>query len=183
MKRTLWSVLLIVIVVSDIVNAGTSAKALQQDTGGDNGLLKMLANFDNVVIGTFEKAWRASGNGSWDTEVVVLIKRRVDGTYLAELLKPTNEFQHLTFTWRASIQAIVHTHPTITNPRPSEKDIDVANQHRVPVLTLTAKGLYAYDPVSRKVLKLMSGTDWRDSAKWQLKAESVATDAKVGRKE
>jgi len=126
-----------------------------------------MGKLDNAVIDTFRRAWMASGNGIRDTEAAVLIVRKADGRYYAELIGCTNQFRKISFKWNGSIRAVAHTHPAATGPEPSAKDIEVADQHRVPVLTLTSCGMYAYDPVSKKTLKLMNGTSWLNSVKWR----------------
>src|SRR5262249_52050727 len=78
----------------------------------------------------------------------------------------TGEIRRFTFKWNSAAIAIVHTHRNYDDPEPSQTDKEVANKLRVPIFTVTKRGMYAYDPESRDVIKVQDGLDWRDPSKW-----------------
>jgi hypothetical protein len=42
---------------------------------------------------------------------------------------------------------IVHTHPNSSSAKPQDEDIIVANKFRVPIFTITNRGMFVYDPL------------------------------------
>jgi hypothetical protein len=122
-------------------------------------------NIDNVIK-ELDTAWRMSGDGANDREAVVLIFRMPDGSYTGRLQRFTNEFNELTFRWDPAAVAIVHTHPNSCSPRPSEQDRRVADKWGVPNYTITIKGMYVYDPATKKTSKVLNRLDWLNLSKW-----------------
>jgi hypothetical protein len=127
-----------------------------------------VSKFNQEMVKEFGKIWRQSGNGSGQTEGVVLILRMGDGTYSARSQGATNEFKRFTFRWHPATIAIVHTHPNTSDPRPQLDDIKVADKYRVPVFTITAHGMWVYDPTTKKTSIVISGVDWLDARKLEL---------------
>jgi len=78
----------------------------------------------------------------------------------------TNEYKRFTFAWHPAAVAIVHTHPNSADPKPCSEDLAVADKHGVPVFTITSRGMYVYDPGTRKISKVMQGLDWLDQSSW-----------------
>jgi hypothetical protein len=118
------------------------------------------------VIREFDKAWRAAGQGKADTERAILIFRKLDGSLVAEGQGYTNEFDSFTFKWNPAAIAIVHTHRNYDAAEPSPADKEVANKLRVPIFTITSRGMYVYDPEMERVTKVQDGLDWLDESKW-----------------
>jgi proteasome lid subunit RPN8/RPN11 len=81
-------------------------------------------------------------------------------------LNSSNEFQKFSFTWEDGIIAIFHTHPRGVDPRPSDGDMKVADKYRVLMFTLTHRGMYVYDPQTKKTSIVMYGVDWLDASNW-----------------
>jgi hypothetical protein len=125
-----------------------------------------MSKFDKLAVEAFGKAWRRSGNGSSPREGVVLILRMADGGYSSREMGSTNEHKQFTFAWHPATIAIVHTHPNTSDPKPQDEDIEIADKHQVPVFTITSRGMYVYDPGTRKLSKVMSDLDWLDVSKW-----------------
>jgi hypothetical protein len=124
-----------------------------------------ISKFNSEIVKEFGKIWRQSGNGAGQTEGVVLILRMANGTYSARSQGITNEFKKFTFRWHPAAIAIVHTHPNTSDPRPQLDDIKVADKYSVPVFTVTAHGMYVYDPSTKKISMVISGVDWLDARK------------------
>jgi hypothetical protein len=124
-----------------------------------------ISKFNSEMVKEFGKIWRQSGNGSGQTEGVVLILRMADGTYSARSQGSTNEFKRFTFRWHPATIAIVHTHPNTSDPRPQLDDIKVADKYGVPVFTVTSQGMYVYDPSAKKISMVINGVDWLDARK------------------
>ncbi|SRR6266404_4635531 len=125
------------------------------------------ANIDRRVIKEFDKAWRASGDGTNDREGVVLIFRMEDGSYTGRPQGFTNEYKKFTFKWNSAVLAIVHTHPNSCDPRPSPQDERVAEKYDVPIFTITISGMYVYDPATKKTSKVLNGLDWLNLSTYQ----------------
>jgi hypothetical protein len=120
---------------------------------------------DKQMVDAFTKAWRRSLNGTTSLEGVVLIQRMSDG-YRAKEMGPSNEHKQFTFRWHPATIAIVHTHPNSSNPKPQDEDLLVADKYHVPIFTITSRGAYVYDPITRKISKLMDNLDWLEVSNW-----------------
>jgi hypothetical protein len=127
----------------------------------------VISKFDKRTIEAFDKAWRRSGNGTSTQEGVVLILRMADGGYSGREMGATNEYKQFTFPWHPATIAVVHTHPNSSDPRPRDEDIVVADKYQVPVFTITSRGMYVYDPLTRKLSKVMANLDWLDISNWR----------------
>jgi hypothetical protein len=146
----------------------------QSETGADRssevpGISKadfILTRVDVNVVAEFKKAWRAAGGGADATEAVVLLYKQADGSLIAWFLPLTFEHKQFTFKWHPGIVGVVHTHPSSTGSRPQGEDLRIANKYNVPVFTITAGGMYMYDPDTRKISRVMTGLDWLEVSKW-----------------
>jgi hypothetical protein len=118
------------------------------------------------VIHEFDRAWQAAGQGKANTERAILVFRKLDGSLVAEGQGYTNEFDSSSFKWNPAAIAIVHTHRNYDGAEPSPADKEVAARLAVPIFTITSRGMYAYDPERRQVLKVQDGLDWLDPSKW-----------------
>jgi hypothetical protein len=125
-----------------------------------------ISKVDKQTIQAFHKAWQRSGNGSSPFEGVVLILKMGNGTYQARELGATNEHKKFTFAWHPATIAIVHTHPNNSDPKPQDDDITVADKHHVPIFTITSRGMFVYDPSTKKTSQLMSNLDWLELSKF-----------------
>lgn len=128
-----------------------------------------VARLDKHVIKEFEKAWAVSSAGTANLEGVVLIFRLVDGSYRAQSQGLTNQHKRFTFKFTPNAVAIVHTHPSSIDPRPSAEDQEISDKLKVPVFTITSRGMFMYNPKTRKTTKIMDGMDWLDHTKWRYK--------------
>ncbi|HXG64513.1 MAG TPA: hypothetical protein VNO70_05360 [Blastocatellia bacterium] len=125
-----------------------------------------LSKINASVVKEFRKAWSLTASGRRDVEAVVLLFRKLDGSYVAESQGSTNERKKFTFRWVANAIAIVHTHPNSDSPKPSDQDKRIADKYGVPMFTITVDGMYMYDPQTKQTTKVKDGLDWRDPAKW-----------------
>ena len=126
-----------------------------------------ISKIDKQMVEAFRQAWRRSGDGFLPLEGVVLILRMADGGYSGREMGSTNEHRQFTFPWHPATIAIVHTHPNASDPKPQDEDIAVADKHQVPIFTITRRGMYVYDPGTRKLSKVMSNLDWLDVSNWR----------------
>jgi hypothetical protein len=127
----------------------------------------VMSTFDSKTVEAFGTAWRRSGNGSSPREGVVLILQMAGGGFAGREMGSTNEHKKFTFRWHPATIAIVHTHPNSSDPRPQEDDIIVANKYQVPVFTITCRGMYVYEPRTKKLSKVMNNLEWLDVANWR----------------
>lgn len=125
-----------------------------------------LSRINQEMTKAFERAWRISKGGTSEYEGVVLFYLMPDGSYQVKALNPSNEFKKFTFAWDDRIIAIFHTHPNGVDPQPSWDDIKVADKYKVLIFTLTRRGMYVYDPGTRKTTPVIYGLDWLDASKW-----------------
>ncbi|HVG19249.1 MAG TPA: hypothetical protein VNI02_09355 [Blastocatellia bacterium] len=129
----------------------------------------VMSKFDRLIIKEFSRAWRNSGNGTTDSESVVLIFRMIDGGYLAKSLGATNEHRKFTFKWHPGAIAVVHTHPNNADPRPQEADCQIADKYGVPIFTITIAGMFVYDPYTKKITRVQDGLNWLELSSWPRK--------------
>ena len=127
----------------------------------------VMSTFDQPIVDSFSKAWRRVGNGTLPEESVVLILRMANGGYSARDLGQTHEHKQFTFRWHPATIAIVHTHPNSSSPKPQDEDLAVANKYNVPIFTITSRGMYVYDPTTKKITRVMENLDWLEITKWK----------------
>lgn len=125
-----------------------------------------ISTFDKGMVAAFAKAWSHSGNGTSGVEGVVLVLRMADGSYSGREMGSTNEQRKFTFRWHPSTIAIVHTHPNDSDPKPHDEDLVVADKYHVPIFTITSRGMYVYDPLTKKVTRVLNNLDWLDVSKF-----------------
>jgi len=87
-----------------------------------------------------------------------------DGSYVGKTLGYTNEIRKFTFKWNPAAMAIVHTHPNGSDPKPADQDKRIANKYGVLNFTISIRGMYVYDPVTKKTSKVLNGLDWLDQS-------------------
>lgn len=136
----------------------------------------VISRFNTDFIEKFREAWRSTGNGTTTKERVVLILRMADGSYSARLQGLTNEYKSSGFAWHPATVAVVHTHPNTSDPKPQEADIQIADKFGVLMFTITARGMYLYDPAIRKITKVQDGLDWLNSASWEKVKAQLKTE-------
>jgi hypothetical protein len=133
-----------------------------------------MAQFDPPIVKAFADAWQRAAGGTIAVEAVVLIVRNADGTCKAVSPQATNEYRRLTFQWQPGTVAILHTHPNSNSPKPSPTDMELADRFRVPMFTLTLKGMFLYDPTTRAISRVQPGVDWMEASKWTRYAPVMA---------
>jgi hypothetical protein len=126
----------------------------------------VISRFDRKMIEEFSRAWIRAADGTAANESVVLILRMVGGGYSARSLGKTNQNRAFTFGWHPATVAIIHTHPNGSDPRPQGEDINVADKYRVPVFTITSRGMFVYDPSTKTTSLVKQNLDWLDPSKW-----------------
>jgi hypothetical protein len=125
-----------------------------------------ISTFDSGVVAAFAKAWTRSGNGTTGIEGVVLVLRMANGAFIGKDMGATNEQKKFTFRWHPATIAIVHTHPNSSDPKPQDDDLGVADKYQVPIFTITSRGMYVYDPLTKKVSRVVQNLDWLHASKF-----------------
>jgi hypothetical protein len=133
----------------------------------------IVAGINDAVVEEFRKAWRVSGCGIAEVEGAILLYQMADGSISARSQGQTNERRRFTMVCDGDVIAIVHTHPNKCNAQPEGGDLEIAGRLRIPVFTITNRGMYVYDPGCRKISKVQDGLNWLDPAKW-IQGESLA---------
>ncbi|HEY3135523.1 MAG TPA: hypothetical protein VGL29_05675 [Blastocatellia bacterium] len=72
--------------------------------------------------------------------------------------------------------AVVHTHRNVDDSRPNSQDQSVADRFGVPIVTITRRGMFVYDPSIKKTDKVMSGLDWLQLSKFHTARSTVAVN-------
>jgi hypothetical protein len=127
----------------------------------------ILSKVDDRVVQEMDRAWRSVGAGADAKEAVLLVFRMPDGSIRARPAGITNEHKTFTIRWHPSAIAILHTHPNSVNPLPSSPDRQLAEKLRVPIFTMSIRGMFVYDPGTRTVTQVQSGLDWLALPKWK----------------
>ena len=140
---------------SDLASIGNSVKE------------NILSRIDDRVVQEMDRAWHGVGAGAGAEEAVLLLFRMLDGSIQARPQGATNEHKSFTLKWHPSAIAILHTHPNSVAPQPSKTDRQLADKLGVPIFTITIRGMYVYDPKSKRIWLVQSGLDWLDTSKWK----------------
>jgi len=135
----------------------------------------IVSKIDEAMAKEFRGAWQVSRNGCDGFEGLVLVYAGPDGTIVARSQGKSAEQKHFTFGWTANIIAVVHTHPNGVDPKPAGADLQLADRFGVPVFTITQRGMFVYDPESRKISMVQAGLDWLEATKWSHDRQTVAT--------
>jgi len=120
----------------------------------------IVGAIDDRTREEFHKAWWIAKAGAAPVEAVVLLYRGRNGTLMARSQGRTNERLSFRFRWSSNIIGVVHTHPNGFSSEPSGIDLDIADKHRVPVFTITSRGMWVYDPANKKTWKVLDGLAW-----------------------
>jgi hypothetical protein len=119
---------------------------------------------DPHVIAAIKAAWRQSANGLLGTEAAF----RLDGDpsdYKIVAAGFTNErMKQRLMIVPGRTFAVFHVHPTNGEPTPSRQDRNLADKYRLKILTLHVRGLFEYDPVEKKTIKVREGLGWLASS-------------------
>ncbi|MEK6302167.1 MAG: hypothetical protein AABO41_15765 [Acidobacteriota bacterium] len=137
----------------------------------------IISRIDEVVTKELQTAWQLSGNGYEKTEVLILLYRMPDGSISARLQGRSGQYRRFDFRWSPAIIAVLHTHPNGDEPRPLGQDLESADRLRIPVFTITRRGMYVYDPASKKISLVQGGLDWLDYTKWIKARQATAQEA------
>jgi hypothetical protein len=168
-SKSIIAGLMICISLAATANAQNDGRGRQPASSGikNNRASFDLFRIDEDVVKEFRKAWRCSVGGTSRREGAVLIFRRIDGSYMARSQGCSNQSGEFTFTWHSNAIAIVHTHPNDDDARPAPQDEQVADRYRVPVFTITSRGMFMYDPAAGKTSKVMERLDWLEAGNFQ----------------
>ena len=138
--------------------------------------IELIQRMDAAAVREFERAGTLAHGGTVDMEVVVLVVRAANGTYTARVQPLSNHHKRGSFRFHSGVAAVFHTHPNSCHTQPSRSDRKLADRIRVPIATMTRRGLFVYDPMTRKTTKLMPRLEWLDAANWGAGSELTNTD-------
>jgi hypothetical protein len=153
---------------SENVNDDASARA------NVNSIDFIVGAIDDQTRAEFQKAWWIAGGGVKSIEAVVLLYRGRNGSLIARSQGCTNQRLSFSFAWSPNAIAIVHTHPNNASPEPQRNDLQIADKFGVPVFTITNRGMFVYDPVSKKTRKVLSDLTWLQPSNKPLSAPTLA---------
>ncbi len=173
-RRSTGSSLLAAILALALIWHGVSTFAQAKGKSYGQKTEFIISKINKVAAREFQEAWRLSRNGSDGFEGLVLVYPSTDGSILAKSQGKSNEQKQFTFGWTSNIIAVIHTHPNGVDPKPAGHDLQLADKFHVPVFTITQRGMYVYDPETRKISLVKDGLDWLESAKWDIDRAVVA---------
>lgn len=160
------------LILAFLVPAPSLAQTKAEPDGKRTAVI--VSKIDDPVVNEFQKAWLLSGNGYDKTEALVLLYRMRDGSISARSLGRSGQYRRFTFPWTSAIIAVVHTHPNGDDPMPLGEDLRTSDRFGVPVFTITRRGMYVYDPDTKKISMVQEGLDWLESTKWIKDQRAVA---------
>lgn len=160
------------LILAFLVPASSIAQTKAEPDGKRTAVI--VSKINDPVVSEFQKAWLLSGNGYDKTEALVLLYRMRDGSISARSLGRSGQYRRFSFAWTQAIIAIAHTHPNGDDPRPLGEDLRSADKLGIPVFTITRRGMYVYDPDTKKISMVRDGLDWLESAKWNDDRQAVA---------
>ncbi|HWN98318.1 MAG TPA: hypothetical protein VNS63_03505 [Blastocatellia bacterium] len=134
----------------------------------------IISRIDDAVTKELQKAWQLSGNGYERTEVLILLCRMQNGSISARLQGRSGQYRRFDFRWSPATIALLHTHPNGDEPRPLGEDLKSADRLGIPVFTITLRGMYVYDPATKKISMVQEGLDWLESTKWTKDRQAAA---------
>jgi hypothetical protein len=117
------------------------------------------------------RLWEASGFGNERSERAAWVVE--DGAAGVRWLAWPNGRRYLRARWEGpvpeNVVAIVHTHPAVVDPKPSEQDVETARQLGVPVYAVSRTGIWKAAPDGSVVPV--------DDGRWWSACRSGACDA------
>ena len=147
----------------------TDVDRVNRATPSPRGLDFVMSTFNAEALSEFRKSWDQVQHGLSPRESVILILRTSTG-YQARRLPPTNEYRQLTFAWHPATLAVLHTHPNNCPAPPQPDDIKIADKYQVLMFTLTSRGMFVYDPDTKRTTRVMDGLSWLENASFQARA-------------
>jgi hypothetical protein len=173
-RHSTASILLSALFALAFICHGVSSRAQTKNASQGERTASIVSKIDYAVAREFQEAWHVSRNGSDGFEGLVLVYARHDGSIMARSQGRSDEQKHFTFGWTTNIIAVVHTHPNGVDPKPAGEDLRLADRFGVPVFTITQRGMYVYDPESKKISMVQAGLDWLELSKWNHDRQVVA---------
>ena len=165
------SILLSAFFALTFISQGVSSLAQTKGLSYGEKTAFIISKIDDSVAREFQKAWHLSRNGSDRFEALVLVYPTRGGSILARSQGKSAEHNRFDFGWSANIIAVMHTHPNGIDPKPAGDDLRLADRFGVPVFTMTQRGMYVYDPDTRKITMVQKGLEWLDLAMWNHKQQ------------
>jgi proteasome lid subunit RPN8/RPN11 len=111
-------------------------------------LVFALALLEGTLRAPAYRLWASADFGSTPRECAAWIVPNGSGGLRWE--NWPNERRFLTAQWKGAVPpgavAIVHTHPAVVDPKPSEQDVETARRLRVPVYAVSRSGIWKAVP-------------------------------------
>lgn len=139
------------------------------DKGGDGSLVAHL-----------RRAWMAVERGQSNREAAVLIVPSTAdaGGWRAVPVFDSESYQTIKLEVPPGTLAILHTHPNHLGGEPSPADRRNSDMLGIPNYTLTDRGVWRYDPRTRRTERVMYKLSWLEAANW---AKLLAAEGGVWR--
>ena len=155
----------------------SEARAQSLPGNSDRPVRFVLSDVDEELVKEFNGAWQQCVLGAKDIEAVVLLLRGPNGSVRPVSAGHSTQSYSFTFKWNPDIIAVFHTHPNNRDPKPQPQDVQIARRFDVPIFTLTSRGMYLYDPITDRITRVKSGTEWLESSSWLTKEQLAALES------
>lgn len=113
------------------------------------------------------RAWMHVERGHSNREAAVLIVANEDGGWRAMPAFDDAGYQTIRLEIPPRTLAILHTHPNHLGGEPSPADRRNSDLLGIPNFTLTDRGVWKYDPHTRRTERVMYKLSWLESANWE----------------
>lgn len=132
---------------------------------------KQVRARDSSLAGHLRRAWMAVERGHSNREAAVLIiASRADagaGRWRAVPVFDAAGYRTIRLEIPTGTLAILHTHPNHLGAEPSPADRRNADLLDIPTYTLTDRGVWRYDPRTRRSERVMYRLNWLESSSWE----------------
>ena len=121
----------------------------------------------HLVIDALNEAWKKANYGEGYNEAVFAVYRKLEGDLFLSKMEVSTSYDEHHFTMGGNImpsaQALFHTHknhPDFTLAYPARADRELSEKYGMPVVTITSRGLFWYEPNTHEIIALRKGLEW-----------------------
>lgn len=133
----------------------------------DSPVKRSAVSNEQTLSEQLRRAWLAVERGHASREAAVLIVAGEQGGWRAVPVLDQAGFQSIRLEIPPRTVAILHTHPNSTSGEPSPADRRNSDLLGIPNFTLTDRGVWRYDPRTRRSERVMYKLSWLEHGSWE----------------
>jgi hypothetical protein len=122
---------------------------------------------DDLLAEHLRRAWMAVERGHSNREAALLIVPDGAGGWRAVPVFDAESYQTIRLEVPPGTLAILHTHPNHLGGEPSIADRRNSELLGIPNFTLTDRGVWRYDPRTRRTERVMYMLSWLEAGTWE----------------